>query len=359
MAGMSAPNRSMRHGNRAFTKPGWLLLLIPVVVQAHLMPHGKGAVRILDSTVCLDATLPISALGPAGKHLDSAALLSGREGLLEVLRSRFAVQDKNRAGRVLFENLDLSGPSHVRLTRCLRWPWLVERLSIRADVFEGASDTDRQLTLRASRGELVEVVVFNPARTERELFRGAWRTFVAFVGIGLLHILTGFDHLLFLLTILVAGSGWRHWLKVVSAFTVAHSITLALAVTGRINVSPTVVEPLIAASIVVVALDNFRRGSGARRYQAAVVFACGLLHGMGFASAITDLGLNGSGLLASLVGFNLGVEAGQGVFLATLLGIWALVGRIPRVVPRPAIGIRAISLVAVVVGLVLFLQRIL
>lgn len=338
--------------------PGLALLFLALPAGAHLLPRGKGAVRILDSTVCLDAILPVSALGRSGGPLDTAGLANGRDGYLGVLRQRLELRDADRPGRLLFEKLDPSGPFHVHLTRCLRWDRPVERLSIRADLFEGASDSDRQLTLRVGKGDRLEVVVFDAGQTEREVFRGPWRTLAAFVRTGVLHILTGFDHLLFLLTILVAGTGWRHWLKVVSGFTVAHSITLALAATGRLQVPPAVVEPLIAASIVVVAVDNFRRGAGARRHQVAIVFACGLLHGMGFASAITDLGLAGSGLVASLVGFNLGVEVGQGIFLSALLAAWAGLRRIPRLAPDPGRGARILSALAALIGTILFFQRI-
>ena len=337
---------------------GLFLLLLPISAMAHLMPQGRGAVHVLDSTVCMDAVIPNSALGNSGLVFDSATLASGRTVFLGILHTRFEILDKHRQGRILFEKLDLSDASHVHLTRCLRWREPVERLSIRADLFEGASDSDRQLVLRVDRGERLEVAVFNAEQTEREMFRGPWRTLAAFVRTGVLHILTGFDHLLFLLTILVAGTGWRHWLKVVSAFTLAHSITLALAATGRIHVPPAVVEPMIAASIVVVALDNFWRRSAARRHQVAIVFACGLLHGMGFASAITGLGLSGAGLVASLVGFNLGVEAGQGIFLSSLVAVWVLARRIPGFDPDSARGARALSLVAAVIGTLLFFQRI-
>jgi hydrogenase/urease accessory protein HupE len=139
------------------------------------------------------------------------------------------------------------------------------------------------------------------------------------------HIVLGADHVLFLVTIIVAGAGWRYWLAVLTSFTLAHSITLTLGLLGWVKVNPAVVEPLIAASIVLMALLNLfnlirhngQATSTAR--QTAVVFACGLLHGLGFASSMADMGLHGNYQLASLLGFNLGIELGQALCLVVVL----------------------------------------
>jgi len=328
------------------------------IAGAHAMPRGQGAVRVLDSTVCADLVLPSSAAAAQGRAPDSSAILRDRAPILTRLQERFAILDRGTPGRILFQAVSPEGAAHLRLTRCLAWSAPVTALSIRADVFEGAPATDRQLTLHLSRGTRVEAVVFDPERTVRRPFRGPWLLLADFVGTGFLHILTGFDHLLFLLTILVAGAGWRRWLAVVTSFTVAHSITLALSVLGRLRLPPEVVEPLIAASIVVVALDNFRRSGREPRHQVAVVFACGLLHGMGFASAIADLGVRGASLWASLAGFNLGVEAGQATFLLGLLGLSRAARRLPWWTLSPTGLVRGVSAFAAAVGALLVVQRI-
>jgi hydrogenase/urease accessory protein HupE len=145
-----------------------------------------------------------------------------------------------------------------------------------------------------------------------------------YVAVGMAHILSGTDHLLYLLTIVVAAAGWRYWLSVLTSFTVAHSVTLSLGLMGWIKVNALVVEPLIAVSIVLMALLNLvqREAVVSRaliRQRMALVFACGLLHGLGFASSMAEMGLNSAYRLTSLLGFNLGIEVGQAVFVLAVL----------------------------------------
>jgi hydrogenase/urease accessory protein HupE len=134
------------------------------------------------------------------------------------------------------------------------------------------------------------------------------------------------DHLLFLLTIVIGLRDWRQALLVTSAFTLAHSLTLGLSATGVFRLPPAIVEPAIAASIVIVALDNLLRGMQPARRRLAIVFGCGLLHGLSFASAITDFGIDWTHRMLSLAGFNIGVEIGQFAFLGAALGSMALAG---------------------------------
>jgi hydrogenase/urease accessory protein HupE len=177
-----------------------------------------------------------------------------------------------------------------------------------------------------------------------------------FLVLGIEHILTGWDHLLFLLALLLAGGGSRRVLGIVTAFTAAHSISLALAALGIVHVPPAVVEPVIAASIVWVGVENLLRRETRRRWTLA--FAFGLVHGLGFASAIADAGLATQGLgtaLGSLFSFNLGVESGQLFVLALAVpAAWA-VRRIPRLdVARAA---SAASLVVAACGLYWIFER--
>ncbi len=137
--------------------------------------------------------------------------------------------------------------------------------------------------------------------------------FAAFFAIGLEHIVFGWDHLLFLLALLAVGGSFGALVKVVTAFTVAHSVTLAVAVLGLVSLDDTLVEATIAASIVVVALDNLRRREAAdlMRWRWVMTFAFGLVHGFGFAGFLTELELPAGALAVPLAAFNLGVEAGQ------------------------------------------------
>lgn len=165
-------------------------------------------------------------------------------------------------------------------------------------------------------------------------------SFAGFVAEGVHHILIGTDHILFLLALMLpavmaprqAEAGQEPWrwtqalaqvAKVVTAFTVAHSITLAMAVLGYADPPSRLVESLIAASVVLAAIDNLKRFLPGVRWQLA--FAFGLVHGFGFAGALKELGLDDAALARSLVGFNLGVELGQLGIVAVVLPLaWRL-----------------------------------
>jgi hydrogenase/urease accessory protein HupE len=150
-------------------------------------------------------------------------------------------------------------------------------------------------------------------------------TTLQFFVLGIHHILGGYDHLLFLGALLLVTRSVRDAVTTLTAFTVAHSLTLGLAVTGVVNVPPRIVEPLIAASIVYVGVENLLRQQPPPRWK--LTFGFGLIHGFGFAGALRELGIGSSGLAVALPlgSFNLGVEAGQiAVALVTLPLLWAL-----------------------------------
>lgn len=141
-------------------------------------------------------------------------------------------------------------------------------------------------------------------------------TFWQYTALGFEHILPlGLDHILFVVCLFLLIPAWRPLTVQVTAFTVAHSVTLALSVFGVISLPPVLVEPLIAASIAVVALDNLFTEK-LHRWRTAVVFGFGLLHGIGFATALKRLGLPGGQEALALISFNVGVELGQLAVLA-------------------------------------------
>jgi HupE / UreJ protein len=157
-------------------------------------------------------------------------------------------------------------------------------------------------------------------------FRRATRLDVArdYVALGFTHILpTGLDHILFVLGLFLLSVRIRPILIQVTTFTIAHSITLALTMYGVVSLPSRVVEPLIALSIAYVAFENLVTDR-LRPWRLALVFSFGLLHGMGFAGVLSDLGLPRDDFLTALLSFNLGVEAGQltVIAMAALLVIW-------------------------------------
>jgi hydrogenase/urease accessory protein HupE len=176
------------------------------------------------------------------------------------------------------------------------------------------------------------------------------RSIFRFLVLGIEHILTGYDHLAFLLALLIAGGSLRHNVKIITSFTVAHSLTLALATFGVVNISPAIVEPLIAASVVFVGLENLVRRRFAARWL--VTFGFGLVHGLGFAATLRELGVGTFAL--PLLSFNVGVELAQIAIAALVL---PLVWRLER---RPAFALKhvpAFSLLITFAGIYWFLAR--
>lgn len=187
--------------------------------------------------------------------------------------------------------------------------------------------------------------------------QGPLKTFIQYVVIGFEHIVPkGLDHILFVLGLFFFSLHLRPLLIQVTAFTVAHTITLALAVLGLVSVPASIVEPLIAASIVYVAIENVI-GNKLSTWRAAVVFGFGLLHGLGFASVLGDVGLQPSAFALGLIGFNVGVEAGQ---LAVIVLAFVLLG-LPfgkRPWYRAAIAVPGSALIGLV-GAFWFFERVL
>ncbi len=147
--------------------------------------------------------------------------------------------------------------------------------------------------------------------------------FVRYIAIGFEHIVPkGLDHILFVLGLFFLSMRLKPLLIQVTAFTVAHTVSLALASLGLVSVPASIVEPLIAASIVYVAVENVLRRD-INLWRTVVVFCFGLLHGLGFAAVLSDIGLDATRFASGLIGFNVGVELGQ---LSVILTAYLLVG---------------------------------
>jgi hydrogenase/urease accessory protein HupE len=264
---------------------------------------------------------------------------------------------------------DVTRPPDVSPATDLRTSWLVDcgsaglhghRLSMdgiemsRTDVIVRiTSIDDAAATAVLHRGR----PDFNlPATAATNPRRGAVAVLASYFVLGTEHILLGYDHLLFVLGLLLLASGWRMLLETVTAFTVAHSLTLALAVLGAVQLPAAPVEVLIAASIVLLAAEVARIDLGyvteaslTRRRPWVVALLFGLLHGLGFAGALAEIGLPREHLGLALLAFNLGVEAGQ---LAVVLALSALVlaarrvgwkWRWARLAPAYAMGVLAVA----------------
>ena len=161
-----------------------------------------------------------------------------------------------------------------------------------------------------------------PISLEGAVEQGAFSSLASYIAVGFSHIVPkGLDHILFVVGLFLLSPHLRPLMWQVSGFTLAHSVTLALGIYGVISVPAAIVEPLIAASIVFVAVENLFTDR-LQRWRPAVVFGFGLLHGLGFAGVLSEFGLPKDQFVSALIGFNLGVELGQlAVISACFLGV--------------------------------------
>jgi hydrogenase/urease accessory protein HupE len=213
-----------------------------------------------------------------------------------------------------------------------------------ADVLVRFEDLDGETTTKLVRGSQPWIELDAPAGSAPEVFG-------AFVVHGIEHILFGYDHLLFVLALMLIVRGTKALVLTVTAFTLAHSITLALAALGVVDVPGPPVEAAIAFSIVLVAAEivRLRRGepSLTARRPWLIAFCFGLLHGFGFAGALSDIGLPRGDIPLALLAFNVGVELGQLAFIGAVLALAAVVRRMR---PIRAVGQGASRLAPYLIG---------
>jgi len=199
-----------------------------------------------------------------------------------------------------------------------------------------------------------EQFVFEPRRVfaGRAAERHRWADAASFVRLGIEHIFTGYDHILFLFGLLLVGNGLRNLVAVVTSFTVAHSLTLALATLGAVQPVPWTIEAAIALSLAYIGIENLLVSNP--RYRWKITFVFGLVHGFGFAAVLRDMHLPRAGVAISLFSFNVGVEIGQVAIVSLMYPLLLLLARTRHRV----LVTRIASSIITIVGLVWFYQRI-
>jgi len=175
----------------------------------------------------------------------------------------------------------------------------------------------------------------------------------AFFRLGTDHILFGFDHLLFLLALLLARQTFKQYVGIITSFTIAHSLTLTLASIGWVSIPGVIIEPLIALSICYVAAENLFRKQVKNRWL--LTFFFGLVHGIGFADIMVEMNVPKKNMLISLLGFNLGIEAIQLILVALALPVLYL---LRRYIPSKHL-FTVLSSITIVIGAIWFIERLL
>ncbi len=336
-----------------------------VAAAASAWAHGGGStgyasITVSRSTVRYSLTLPTAVLPSALAEtfrLASTGRAASRDELLGMIRSQIVlhangVRCEPGPGEVLRASPDVPSFTMQVDFAC---PSGLRELVVQDNTFD-LLGADHHTLAKVETPSGVQQFAFAPdTRQARFTIQGGEdvvRGTGSFVLLGIEHILTGYDHLLFLLGLLLRGGSWLALAKIITAFTLAHSVTLALAVLDIAVLPDRLVEAVIALSIAFVAAENiFLKPVVSRRW--VVSFCFGLVHGFGFSSALRELGLPTHGLALALFGFNLGVELGQGMVVALALPLLALIRRTGwerRMVWSS-------SLAILLVGVVLFVER--
>lgn len=292
-----------------------LILLCQTHLWAHPLDEATLQIDLAENQAKVVMRLPGEGLKFADDNGDGLIhieeIRAHRRELKKELRERFQLLGDGVPGRiVLVPAGDVPSQSHIELALQVQWHRPPSELDIHFSKFDWSYEDPPSCLGTLVGGGFAESFIFDQEHTEFKVAHEASVTSVgSFVKLGLKHILEGYDHLLFVLTLLLAGGGLWEVFKMVTSFTVAHSLTLGLAVLGYINLPGFIVEPIIALSIVYAAAENWRQPEPEKRWILAGAF--GLIHGLGFAGILADLNLSGVGALKPLLGFNLGVEIGQ------------------------------------------------
>jgi hypothetical protein len=339
----------------------WLVVgLLPAVAVAHITATGLAVTEINGRDVSYRLTLVPSELPEAASQLLWRAMTGSRpdaERLAEEIKRAVVVRVDGkpcRAGRVAVQDVGVG--LRALLDYSLNCPSEPGHLELEED-WTGLFGEHYQtiVTIRPSQGGDggEHLLGAGETRISVDLGTPSPTGLVGFIRLGVEHILTGYDHLLFLFALLGGVANLWQVLGIASMFTLAHSITLSLAVLGLVHAPSAVVEPLIALSIIWVAIENvFGAGRVWRRF--VVTFLFGLVHGLGFADALSPLALAGWPLVRALAGFNIGVELGQIIAIAVVLPIMLVIGRLAA----PVLVYRYASLAVAAAGAYWLVERV-
>lgn len=283
--------------------------------------------------------LSLATLGIARAHELRPAYLSMTEtssGAYAVVWKVPALADRRLA---LFVRLPESAAETTERQGAFLTDAYVERWTVLASAglsgetiaIEGLSESPTDVLVRIERlsGETMTARLTSATPSlEVPAAMGLAQVAGAYLGLGVEHILFGVDHLIFVLALILLVRGWKRILLTVTAFTVAHSLTLGAATLGYIHIPGPPVEAAIALSIVLVAVEIVNVSNGrdslSARLPWLIAFAFGLLHGLGFAGALSEVGLPGHAIPVALLFFNVGVELGQLLFVAAVMATFTI-----------------------------------
>ena len=302
-----------------------LFLFSFVVVYAHWADLASLDIYMQDKETKLVLNFPTNFVADYDDNKDNQIspqeLELHRQELLEFFNKNIVVVNKQGqspkltiAANNIVKNLDIGENTHSNINLNYLWPKKPEAITISYKLFNPDAPAASNIA-SIYRDDRVENFVFTPQNRVLRLEPiqiSWWQQAKSFLILGIKHILTGYDHLLFLLTIIVLGGSLKSLLKIITAFSISHSITLTLAVLNIFTLPARFVEAMIALSIIYVAAENlWRDPEKAARWRWLLTLGFGLIHGLGFAGVLREMALPKASLVSSLLSFNLGVELGQ------------------------------------------------
>jgi hydrogenase/urease accessory protein HupE len=309
---------------------GWCSLSLPA--QAHPLNNGYLEITIDGRTASCELFLPAADLPfldrNGDKRITEDELAAGQTGLSDYIKRHMELLQDDELLAFRFVSAapsDKEGIAGVDMRLEFTSQYAIDHLTIHYTLLFDDVDPQHVNFVTIMRGDDLDQAVMDAGnRTyQYEALGGGGMagTLLQYVWLGMTHIWTGYDHMLFLLSLLVTAARWRDALRIVTAFTAAHSVTLLLTATGTIHVNARWVETGIALTISYVAAENWfvRKQPNRLRYRWLLTFAFGLVHGMGFAGALQETGLPSRYFISSLLSFNAGVEIGQLAVVAALL----------------------------------------
>jgi hypothetical protein len=317
-----------------------------------------------------DLQLPLELDSDGDGVLDAGEIAARRPAIVQFATSRLRVRRGNEdcqlsAGELTTRQRESETFLSLQLNGVCQRGGPVD---VATDLYFGSPGYSALLDVRTPNGRFAAVLSMGNAAWIEPPMASSLDTLLSFLREGIWHVLIGYDHIAFLLLLLLpsvlrgSSSGWssaasgrevvRDLVKIVTAFTVAHSITLGLATTGAVQVPVQPIEVAIAGSIVVAGLLNLF--PAASRWRLRLAFGFGFIHGFGFANALQEIDAGGSRLVPMLAGFNLGVEVAQLLIVAGTLPILWLLSRGSRYASR---FMPALSLATALTGAIWFTGR--
>ena len=373
------------------------LWLAPLALSAHVVETGHATVSLSGKQVFVAISIPVAALTGADDNadgvLDRAEIWAHQADLIAQVQSGVGLEGDGR--KAVWSQMVLtpaqppdtpvagaaassSATPQLLAVGAAAWDAAPAVVTLDYGVWSrtplvalgalGASgpvvETLKVNVSRTQDGKTLaeEVGLLSPHQSRLEFFAPVQRHVANFARHGFDHILGGADHIVFLVALLASGISMRRWAALLTAFTVAHGVTFGLASMGWVSVSAALVEPAIAASIVLVSALHLLRRQVVLKWELLLVFVLGLVHGLGFASAMREEGAGQLIALSpypvwSIVGFNLGIEVGQCV---VALALYAMVWVLRRLFARQgdAVWQRTAGVLSLVVGAFWLVERV-